>query len=181
VDSELARRREQWTWRGRVTPPFAAIPDDRQESVWDYPRPPGLVCDTREVIIRWHDVEIARTTRALRLLETSHPPSFYLPASDVARHLLVAGTGSSVCEWKGAARYWSLVNERERLVNVAWSYPQPLPDMEPLANYFAFYPANLDCRVAGERVTAQPGGFYGGWITADVVGPFKGAAGSQGW
>ena len=178
---DLDRLRSQWRWTGAQRPPFAIAPRAGEESVWDYPRPPRLAADAREVVIRWGTLEVARTRRAIRVLETAHPPSFYLPFDDVASHLLEPGAGASLCEWKGPARYWTLVNGSNRLINVAWSYPRPLPSAEPLANCVAFYPALLDCRVDGARVTPQPGGFYGGWITPDLAGPFKGGAGSTGW
>jgi uncharacterized protein (DUF427 family) len=150
--------------------------------------------DAREVVIRWGDVEVARTRRAVLVLETSHPPSFYLPWDDVARHLLKPALGGSFCEWKGPARYWSLetsvesslergkpTNGQQQLPNVAWSYPHPMAGAEMLADCVAFYPTHLDCRVDGAAVQAQPGGFYGGWITPELVGPFKGEPGSTGW
>jgi uncharacterized protein (DUF427 family) len=126
-------------------------------------------------------VEVARTRRAVRVLETSHPPSFYVPWHDVARHLLQSAPGNSMCEWKGPARYWTLSDGERQLPAVAWSYPQPMAGAEALADCVAFYPALLDCRVDGAPVLPQPGGFYGGWITPELVGPFKGAPGSQGW
>ena len=174
-------KNESWHWRGQQRPPFAAVPAEGQESVWDYPRPPRVVADTREVIIRWGEIEVARSRAALRILETAHPPSFYLPPGDVATRFLRPGSGSSMCEWKGAARYWSLVHEDRTLRNVAWSYPTPLPGAEQLAHFIAFYPAALHCTVGGAVVSPQAGGFYGGWITPELVGPFKGIAGSQGW
>ena len=131
--------------------------------------------------MRWSEIEVARTRNAVLVLETSHPPSFYLPWADVARHLLQVAQGGSFCEWKGPARYWSLVSGERRLPNVAWSYPQPLAGAEALAECVAFYPAALECTVDGAAVTAQPGGFYGGWITPELVGPFKGDPGSEGW
>jgi uncharacterized protein (DUF427 family) len=152
-----------------------------QISVWDFPRPPQLAQDTREVVIRWGEVEVARTRRAWCVLETSHPPSFYLPFADVSRHLLQAAGGGSYCEWKGPALYWSLVLGSRRLDAVAWSYPRPLAGAEALADCVAFYPTQLECRVDGVIVKPQPGGFYGGWITPELVGPFKGDPGSQGW
>jgi uncharacterized protein (DUF427 family) len=157
------------------------VPGPGQTSVWDFPRPPQIALDAREVVIRWGDVEVARTRRAVRVLETSHPPSFYLPWSDVARHLLQSAPGNSMCEWKGPARYWTLSDGERQLPAVAWSYPQPMAGAEALADCVAFYPALLDCRVDGAKVLSQPGGFYGGWITPELVGPFKGAPGSQGW
>jgi uncharacterized protein (DUF427 family) len=173
--------RDQWSWRGQGRPAFAPTPGPEQFSVWDYPRPPCLAPETREVVIRWGDVEVARTLRAIRVLETAHPPSFYLPWDDVARHLLQPAAGTSFCEWKGPARYWALVDGERRLANVAWSYPHPLAGAEALANCVAFYPRELDCSVDGEAVRPQPGGFYGGWITPELTGPFKGEPGSEGW
>jgi uncharacterized protein (DUF427 family) len=171
----------QWRWRGRERPPFARTPGPGQESVWDYPRPPVLATDAREVVIRWGGIEIARTSRAIRVLETAHPPSFYLPWDDVARHHLMLAAGVSLCEWKGSARYWSLVDGARSLPRVAWSYPQPLKGAEPLAECVAFYPGNLECSVGGAPVTPQPGRFYGGWVTSELVGPFKGEPGSESW
>jgi uncharacterized protein (DUF427 family) len=178
---ELQASRDQWRWRGGGRPPFAAIPMAGQESVWDYPRPPILVAESREIIIRWGDVEVARSRAAVRILETSHPPSFYLPPGDVATRLLEPGSGSSFCEWKGPARYWSLRDAGRQLQNVAWSYANPLPGAEKIADFIAFYPTSLTCTVGGTVVTPQPGGFYGGWITPELVGPFKGTAGSHSW
>jgi uncharacterized protein (DUF427 family) len=178
---DLERRRGAWRWRGQERPPFADLPRAGQESVWDYPRPPRVVDDSREIVIRWGTVEIARSQRALRILETGHPPSFYLPWDDVARQHLQPGSGTSICEWKGPARYWSLVHGGSRLTNVAWSYPAPWPGAAAIAECVAFYPASLQCTVGGAVVTPQPGGFYGGWITPELAGPFKGAAGTTGW
>lgn len=177
----LQAARDHWRWRGTDRPPFAVEPQPGQTSVWDFPRPPQVVGDAREVVVRWGDVEVARTRRAVRVLETAHPPSFYLPWDDVDRTLLVAAPGGSTCEWKGPARYWSLVHGGRCLPGVAWSYPRPLAGAEALANCVAFYPADLQCTVDGAPVKPQPGGFYGGWITPELVGPFKGDAGSSGW
>ena len=173
--------RAHWRWRGDQRPPFADEPAAGQESVWDYPRPPSLVADRREVVIAWDDLEIARTRDAIRVLETGHPPSFYLPMKDVVRRHLEAAGGGSTCEWKGPARYWSLREGDRLLASVAWSYPRPLPGAEVLADRIAFYPADLTCSVDGQRVRPQPGGFYGGWITPELAGPFKGGPGSEGW
>ncbi|MBC8118321.1 MAG: DUF427 domain-containing protein, partial [Burkholderiaceae bacterium] len=106
---EIAAARAQWTWRGQRRPAFAVVPGAGQRSVWDFPRPPELVTDAREVVVRWGHIEVARTRRALTVLETAHPPSFYLPWDDVVRDLLQPAAGSSFCEWKGPAQYWSLV------------------------------------------------------------------------
>lgn len=178
---ELRARRDQWQWRGQARPSFADVPRPGQESVWDYPRPPRVAADSREVVIWWGALEVARSRAALRILETAHPPSFYLPPADVDTALLRPGSGSSFCEWKGPARYWSLLADGRELRNVAWSYPTPLPGAEQLADFIAFYPASLRCTVDGAPVSPQPGGFYGGWITPELAGPFKGAPGSDGW
>jgi uncharacterized protein (DUF427 family) len=173
--------REHWPWRGQARPPHAVTPGPGQTSVWDFPRPPRLEPDTREVVVRWGTIEVARTTHALRVLETAHPPSFYLPWGDVARHLLQRAPGTSYCEWKGPASYWTLVDGERQLTGVAWSYPQPLAGAEALTDCVAFYAAGLDCSVGGAPVRPQPGGFYGGWITPELTGPFKGEPGSEGW
>jgi uncharacterized protein (DUF427 family) len=177
----LQAARDHWQWRGDTRPPFAVVPQPGQTSVWDFPRPPRIAHDTRCVVVRWDDTEVARTQRAVLVLETAHPPSFYLPWADVAQHLLVPAAGGSTCEWKGPARYWSLVDGARSLPGVAWSYPKPLAGAEALADCVAFYPTDLTCTVDGARVLAQPSGFYGGWITPELVGPFKGAPGSSGW
>ena len=178
--------RDHWQWRGNARPPFAVVPQPGQVSVWDFPRPPRIVHDTREVVVRWGSTLVARTRRAVLVLETAHPPSFYLPWADVmAPLLLTAAPGASTCEWKGPARYWSLTENNAQgartLPGVAWSYPQPLAGAGALADCVAFYPAELDCTVDGAPVLAQPGGFYGGWITPELAGPFKGGPGSSGW
>ena len=177
----LEAARAHWNWRGQTRPPFAVTPGPGQVSVWDFPRPPRLVNDSREVVITWGGLKVARTRHAVLVLETSHPPSFYIPLADVDQSLLRRGAGSSFCEWKGPADYWSLVSATQVLPNVGWSYPKPLAGAEALANCIAFYPINLTCTVGGENVTPQPGGFYGGWITPELVGPFKGDSGTQGW
>jgi uncharacterized protein (DUF427 family) len=178
---DLKALRAQWHWRGQSRPAFAPAPGPDQESVWDYPRPPRIEFEKREIVVRWETLEIARTQRALRILETAHPPSYYLPWDDVAREYFKPAPGSSLCEWKGAARYWSLEDGRRRLANVAWSYPQPFKAAECLADCVALYPTALECRVGGALVMPQPGGFYGGWVTPELVGPFKGDPGSSHW
>ncbi len=177
----IVAARAHWRWRGGDRPSFAVEPVAGQESVWDYPRPPAIVPDRREVVIVWGSIEIARTSDAVRVLETGHPPSFYLPMKDVARSHLESAPGGSTCEWKGPARYWTLRDGDTRLPAVAWSYPRPLAGAEMLADRIAFYPTALRCFVGGARVVPQPGGFYGGWITPELAGPFKGAPGSEGW
>lgn len=181
MSPELRHLRDQWRWRGDERPAFAVPPGPGQESVWDYPRPPRLSPDHREVVVRWGSIEVARTTRAIRVLETAHPPSFYLPWEDTARDLFHQEPGTSFCEWKGPAAYWSLVSGGHRLQSVAWSYPAPLAGAECLAQCVAFYASSLECRVAGALAVQQPGGFYGGWVTPELVGPFKGEPGTSSW
>lgn len=177
----LKRARASWRWRGEGRPPFAAVPGPGQESVWDFPRPPRLVPEAREVLILWRGQEVARSTRTLRLLETAHPPTFYIPPADVQRALLRPAPGSSFCEWKGPAAYWHLVDGDSILAAVAWSYPRPLAGAEALTDHLAFYAHTLACSVGGAPARPQAGGFYGGWITPELTGPFKGDPGSEGW
>lgn len=177
----LEAARSHWNWRGQERPPFAIAHGPGQVSVWDFPRPPQLVSDAREVVIRWGNLTVARTRRAVLVLETAHPPSVYIAWSDVNQALLKRGSGGSFCEWKGPATYWSLTAGARSLPDVAWSYPKPFAGAEALANCVAFYPTHLDCTVGGAKVTPQPGGFYGGWITPELVGPFKGEPGTSGW
>jgi uncharacterized protein (DUF427 family) len=177
----IARSRAQWRWRGADRPSFAVVPAQGQTSVWDFPRPPELVREMREVVVRWGAREVARTQAAWAVRETAHPPTFYLPLADVQGWLLRASGGGSFCEWKGPARYWDLVDGAHCLPHVAWSYPQPLQGAEPLADCIAFYARDLQCTVGGARVLAQAGGFYGGWITPELTGPFKGEPGSNAW
>jgi len=185
TDAELpawAREgRAGWTWTGGTRPPFAIAPGPAQESVWDYPRPPLPVPDAREVVVRFGDIEIARTRAAIRLLETSHPPTFYLPRADVAMRYLRPAAGGSACEWKGVCSYHDLVIGTQRLARIAWSYDAPFAEARSIAGHVAFYAAPLVCLVGGERARPQAGGFYGGWVTAELVGPFKGDPGTQGW
>lgn len=131
--------------------------------------------------MRWGSVEVARTRDAWVVKETAHPPTFYLPLLDVQRSLLSSAGGGSFCEWKGPAQYWNLVDGARCLKTVAWSYPQPFEGAEPLAECIAFYAHDLDCSLDGAKALAQPGGFYGGWITPELTGPFKGEPGSGDW
>ena len=179
--SGLETLRDGWVHRGGERPDFARIPGEGQESVWDYPRPPALVGDSREVVVSLGGVEIARSRRALRVLETASPPTFYLPPEDVRREFFHRATGSSFCEWKGQATYWDVDVARAQEQRLAWCYDAPFSDADRLAGYFSFYPARADCWVDGEAVRAQAGGFYGGWITDEIVGPFKGEPGTGGW
>ena len=153
-----------------------------QESVWDYPRPPRLEPSSEHVIVRQGGEVICDTTRAFRVLETSHPPTYYLPREDCRMEFFEPVPGPTVCEFKGVAHYADLVVGEQRIPRVAWWYPEPTRDFLGIRDYIALYPGRVDeCTVDGERVEAQEGDFYGGWITSRVKGPFKGAAGTWGW
>lgn len=157
-------------------------PQPGQESVWDYPRPPRLEETSRHIQIVFNSEVIADTHHAFRVLETSHPPVYYIPAEDVQMEFLTTTPRTSFCEFKGSATYWTIrVGEREA-ANAAWSYKSPTKSFAAIRDYLAFYPSRMDaCYVDGEQVQAQSGDFYGGWITSEIVGPFKGGAGSWGW
>lgn len=170
-----------WKFRGNERPGFAVDSGPGQESVWDYPRPPALVADGRSVVVRVGDKIIAATFRAMRVLETASPPTFYLPPQDVDMSALVNAAGSSFCEWKGVATYWSLATSSPRLDAVGWSYARPNPTFAGIAGWLSFYPGRIECYVDDERVRPQPGGFYGGWVTDEIVGPVKGEPGTGGW
>ncbi|MBF2025255.1 MAG: DUF427 domain-containing protein [Oscillatoriales cyanobacterium C42_A2020_001] len=157
-------------------------PQPGQESVWDYPRPPRLEDTSKHIQIILNGVAIADTRRAKRVLETSHPPVYYLPPDDIQMQYLVKSPRTTYCEWKGQGAYYNVAVGEKTLENVAWYYPNPTHAFADIKDYVAFYPAPMDgCYVDGEKVEPQPGNFYGGWITSDIVGPFKGAAGSWGW
>jgi len=157
-------------------------PGSGQESAWDYPRPPRLEATTRLLRVEFGGVTVAETRRGWRVLETYHPPVYYFPEADVAMEHLHRAAGGSFCEWKGAARHWNVVAGGRTAIRAAWSYPDPSPSYRRIRDAVAFYAGQMDaCWVNDERAQPQPGKFYGGWITADVVGPFKGGPGTTGW
>jgi uncharacterized protein (DUF427 family) len=150
--------------------------------VWDYPRPPSAEVTGRHVVVELGGRVVADTTRAVRVCETSHPPVYYVPREDIADGVLEPGSGSSFCEWKGAATYWDLVVDGHRVRQAGWSYEHPTPGYEHLRGAVAFYPGKVDrALVDDEPARPQAGGFYGGWITSEVAGPFKGEPGTLGW
>ena len=153
-----------------------------QESVWTYPRPAIAQPSPRHIRIVQGGITIADTRSSVRTLETSHPPSYYIPRGDIAMELLRPAAGSSFCEWKGHAAYFDVVVGGRTFDRVAWSYPAPTPSFASLTDHIAFYAAPFDqCLVDDEIVEPQEGGFYGGWITSHVAGPFKGPPGSRFW
>lgn len=162
--------------RDRIVPTFG------QESVWDYPRPPRLEDSTRRVRIVFNGETIADTTAAKRVLETSHPPSYYIPPVDLRLEYFTRTERSTFCEWKGQAAYYTITVGNQAAENAAWFYPTPTENFADLKDYVAFYPSRMDaCYLDDELVQAQPGDFYGGWITSEIVGPFKGGMGTWGW
>lgn len=167
--------------RRTMTPPRIP-PAPSQESVWDYPRPAITEQTSALLQVRFDGRLIAETRSGVRTLETSHPPSYYFPRSDVDMDALSLTSHRTHCEWKGEAEYFDLVSGDRVSANACWSYPSPAHTFATIAAFIAFYPRLVDaCFINGEKVMAQPGGFYGGWITSQVVGPFKGEPGTQFW
>ena len=153
-----------------------------EESVWEYPRPPRLERTHARIEVVLGGQVIASTADAWRVLETSHPPNYYLPREAFAAGSVLPAPGGSRCEWKGPATYWTLRGGDRVADSAAWSYEHPTPGFSPIAGHLAVYAGRVDaCRVEGEVVVPQPGGFYGGWITESIKGPFKGASGTLGW
>ena len=153
-----------------------------QESVWSFPRPAIAEATHAHVVIEHHGVVIADSRATVRTLETSHPPSYYIPRADIRDGVLRRAEGSSFCEWKGVAGYWDVVLGDLVLPRVGWSYAAPSAPFALLKDHVAFYAAPFDrCSVDGETVVPQPGAFYGGWITGALAGPFKGVPGSRYW
>jgi len=157
-------------------------PGPGQESVWDYPRPPALEQVAQPLRVVFGGRTIAETSAGYRIVETSHPPVYYIPPTDIDKTCLEPAGGASYCEFKGEAQYWSVTAGGRTSRNAAWSYPDPDPAYRAVKDFLAFYPSRVDeCWVGGERVQPQQGDFYGGWITANIVGPFKGGPGTFGW
>ena len=157
-------------------------PGPGQESVWEYPRPPRVEDSEKHIRVVFAGVVIADTRRAMRVLETSHPPVYYIPPEDISLEFLERTARTSWCEWKGRAGYYTITVDGTQAANAAWCYPDPREAFSAIRNYVAFYPQKVEaCYVDREKVLPQPGGFYGGWITGDIVGPFKGEPGTMGW
>ncbi len=177
-ESEVRKYRSMQ--RGR--PDHAVRPGPAQESVWDYPRPPRVERCTELVRVVHRGQTIADSGEAFRVLETASPPTFYIPAADVDVASLRSNDQTTFCEWKGRALYWDLHCDGEVFANVAWSYRDPWAGFDVIRDAFAFFAGRLDaCFVGEERVRPQKGDFYGGWVTSQIVGPFKGEPGTEGW
>ena len=150
-----------------------------QESVWDYPRPAILEDTPKQIKVICNDIVLAETSRAKRVLETSHPPCYYIPIEDIKMEYLVATSRRSICEWKGVSQYYDVKIGDRHIANAAWQYIDPTPNFVDIKNCLSFYGSRMDaCYVNDELITPQAGDFYGGWITADIVGPFKGESGT---
>ena len=181
LNDQIRQARAKWKYRGDVRPDFAIIPEEGQESVWDYPRPPKIDPDSRTVLVRFNSEVIAESTSTVRILETAGPPVFYIPQKDIEMSMLTDGTSTTLCEWKGHAKHWNVITEKKTFENAGWSYPDPFPGYEEIRDYISFYPVMLECYVDSERVLPQHGGYYGGWVTSEIVGPFKGEPGTGWW
>ena len=157
-------------------------PQRSQESVWDYPRPPRVEPVSERIRIIFNGEVLADSQQAFRVLETSHPPVYYLPREDIRMENLSQTEKSSYCEWKGRAVYYNLSLGGKTAANVAWSYPDPTLGFEQIRDHLAFYAGPMDaCYLGEEKALPQPGDFYGGWITKGIIGPFKGGPGTMGW
>jgi uncharacterized protein (DUF427 family) len=162
--------------------PKAIKPKQGQESVWDYPRPPKLEPVGETVRVIFNEKVLAQSTEALRILETSHPPTIYIPKKDIDLSMLEEASRNTYCEWKGRGSYYHLLNGDRVVQNAAWYYHNPRNAYKDLKNHIAFYPSKVDqCFIGDEEVEAQAGDFYGGWITSKIVGPYKGGDGTFGW
>ena len=168
-----------WKYNGTQQPDFALEPGDDQESVWDYPRPPALIDCEQAVEIKSDGIVLACTTRSKRVLETASPPTVYISPDDIDLGLLQTMHGSSMCEWKGAASYWGLA--AGGATPIGWSYSAPTPAFADIRDWLCFYPGRIECFIEGERVRPQEGGFYGGWVTDNIVGPWKGGPDTSHW
>ena len=178
---DLQARREAWRHRGQQRPEFAIEPGPGQESVWDYPRPPAYEPDHRAVEITTGNRRLAYSAHAIRALETGSPPAFYIPREAFDASRLRPSSHRSFCEWKGEAEYFDVIDDDRVIEAAVWCYPAPLEGAEAIAGWLSCYPEKLACYVDGVRVEAQAGRYYGGWVTPELVGPWKGEPGTSHW
>ncbi|GMN10194.1 DUF427 domain-containing protein [Croceitalea sp. MTPC9] len=176
----LKKARMSWEYNGKGRPPFAKEPKKGQISVWDFPRPPAIEKVKKEISVYQEKNCLAKTRNGYAIMETAHPPSYYIPPTDINQNFLIRiPNKKSLCEWKGSAIYWALKTDPEQAI--AWSYPDPFSEFEAIKDHLAFYPQQLNCFIKQEKVTPQPGKSYAGWITTNLVGPFKGEPGTGHW
>ncbi len=176
LDERIRAHRDAWRYRGQARPEFAEATAPGEESVWDFPRPPIMQTVDQTVRVCLGDRMLAASDRAVRVLETAGAPTVYVPPEEVDAADFVAA-GRSLCEWKGLAQNYTLADGRP----CAWLYERVYPEFAAIAGWFSFYPNALDCYIGDEQVRAQPGGYYGGWVTSHLKGPIKGGPGSSGW
>lgn len=175
--ADVLAARGRWQYDGSARPAFADAPGPEQVSVWDFPRPPVLLACNQRLTVFAGDACVADTRRGVRVLETAGAPTYYFPPPDVAADLLGYGEMSSVCEWKGVAQTLDAAG----IGNAGWRYVRMFAAFVDLYEWPSFHPGRLRCYVDDERASPQPGGYYGGWVTADLAGPIKGEPGSEGW
>lgn len=177
----MSKHPETYGWKntGKTRPAFADEPKEGQESVWDYPRPPAVIEETRTIKIAVNGATLANTTRALKVCETASPPTYYIPMQDVVVDDLIPLSHSTYCEWKGQSSYFAHVSRPDMVI--AWTYRTPKPAFAQLRDHLCVYASKADCTLGSEVVRAQSSDFYGGWITSDIAGPFKGDPGTSGW
>lgn len=178
---DLQRHRDGWTHRGAERPDFAIEPGPGQESVWDYPRPPAYQPDDRTVSVTVDGQRIAWSRHSIRVMETGSPPAFYLPPEAVDGRYLRPSSQRSFCEWKGEAEYFDVVTDSGVIEAAFWRYPEPLAGARAIAGWYSLYPEKLQCQVGDDPVQPQAGRYYGGWVTPELVGPWKGEPGTGHW
>ena len=172
----VVAQRDKWEYRGQTRPRFAVEPGPEQESVWDYPRPPRIEEEVREVRVRTDDILIVLSKNAIRILETAGAPTIYVPQEDVELPQLELNRNEYFCEWKGIAQGVVGCNGNE----IGWQYVDTFGEYQRIKGWYSFYPSRVYCYLGKEMVRAQAGGYYGGWISPEVVGPFKGDPGTEG-
>ena len=182
LPDDLALERDRWRRIERMRPERIVFPRPGQESVWDYPRPPRVEAVEESLRVELGERVLAETRSGLRVLETASPPVYYFPPGDVSRDLLEPGPARTFCEWKGVASYWSARVGKRRVPDVAFCYAAPEDGFEAIRDHLAFFASRVDaCFVGSERARPQPGGYYAGWLTSAIVGPFKGEPGTERW
>lgn len=180
VTPAVAQARARWQYRGQVRPPFAEPAGPGEASVWDFPRPPRLEPVASELKVMHGEIVVAETAAGVRVVETASAPTYYFPPEAVDEGLLIELAERTQCEWKGIATQFA-IREGADHAAAAWCYRETFAEFVELIGWYAFYPSSLACYVGGEQARAQLGGYYGGWVTKDLKGPIKGAAGTQGW
>lgn len=177
---QLIQARARWRYRGLERPPFADATGPGDESVWDFPRPPRQEDVISPLRVLHGEITVAATDQGLRVLETAGAPTYYFPAEDVVADMLVDLPGQTTCEWKGFATSFALAGQADSCA-VGWRYDITFPEFSSIRHWSAFYPGVLSCYIGDEQVQPQPGGYYGGWVTGNLMGPIKGEPNSHDW